>query len=69
MAIAMSPSLLDEVVQRGEVHFSTVTDSDLALDLDLEVEGPLDPEEPHDQLFRVEFEPEADQYEPISDDD
>jgi hypothetical protein len=70
VAIAMSPSLLDEVVERsGEVHFSTLTDSDLALDLDLEVDGPLDPEEADEQLARVEFEPEAEEYETIPDED
>jgi hypothetical protein len=67
VAVAMSPSVLKELVEYdGEAHFNSITDEDLVLDLDLEVGGPFDPEEPEDEFVRMEFEREAEEYESIS---
>jgi hypothetical protein len=63
-----SPCLhvLKELVEHdGETHFNSITDEDLVLDLDLEVGGPLDPEEPEDEFVRMEFEREAEDYESL----
>jgi hypothetical protein len=65
VAVAMSPSVLEEVVDNaGIVSFNAA--SDVILDLDLEVDE-LDPEKAEDQLARVEFAREAEEYEPIAD--
>jgi hypothetical protein len=66
VAVAMSPSVLKQVVDNdGKVSFNAA--SDVILDLDHEVDE-LDPEKAEDQLVRVEFECEAEEYEPIADD-
>ena len=57
--LAMSPSVLDEVVEssydRGSVRFTV--DEDMALELDIPDCRRLEPdEEPEDQIARVEFE-------------
>lgn len=65
VAVAMSPSVLKEVVDNdGIVSFNAA--SDVILDLDLEIDE-LDPERAEDQLARVEFAREAEEYEPIAD--
>lgn len=71
--IAMSPSALAEVVERfrdepGPVLFNAA-DDDVLLELDLRELVELDPQEPHDELARVEFDHEPDDYEPITDDE
>ena len=62
--IAMSPSVLDDLVtdfyDRGSVRFNA--DEDLAVELNIEV-GELDPEnEPEDRGARVEFVREPEDY-------
>jgi hypothetical protein len=69
--IAMSPSVVDELVESfydlGSVGFNA--DEDLAIELDLEVSD-LDPEEePEDQIARVEFRREPEDYLPMTDDE
>ena len=64
VAVAMSPSLLAEVVENGgEARFNSISDNDLALELELEVDA-LDPKEPEDEFVRMEFEREAEEYDP-----
>lgn len=67
----MSPSVLDDLVDDfydlGSVRFNA--DEDLAIELDILV-GDLNPEEePEDRPARVEFVREAEDYEPILDEE
>ena len=69
--IAMSPSVVDELVESfydlGSVRFNA--HEYLAIELDLEVSD-LDPEEePEDQIARIEFRREAEDYVPMTDDE
>ena len=67
VAVAMSPSLLAEVVENGgDVRFDSISDNDLALELELDVDA-LDPTEPEDEFLRMEFEREAEEYDPDED--
>jgi len=67
VAVAMSPSLLAEVVDNGgDVRFNSISDNDLALELELDVDA-LDPTEPEDEFLRMEFEREAEEYDPDED--
>jgi hypothetical protein len=67
VAVAMSPSLLAEVVENGgDVRFNSISDNDLALELELNVDA-LDPTEPEDEFLRMEFEREAEEYDPDED--
>jgi hypothetical protein len=69
--LAMSPSVLDDLVEDfydvGQVRFNA--DEDLALELSIEEVGELDPEEPQDLLARVEFVRDPEEYEPVADDE
>ena len=65
IALAMSPSLLSEVVQNdGEVVFNALTDEDLELELDIVAVGESDPDEPDDEFVRMEFETAPEEYVP-----
>ena len=69
--VAMSPSVLDELVRyfddEGLVRFNA--DDDLGIELDIEV-GELNPEEePQDRGARVEFVREAEDYVHIVDEE
>jgi hypothetical protein len=69
--LAMSPSVLDDLVEDfydvGSVRFNA--DDDLAIELDIEV-GELNPEEePQDLPARVEFVRDPEEYEPLADDE
>jgi hypothetical protein len=65
VAIAMSPSVLDQLVANGgEARFDSV-DKDVELDLVLQVGGHLNPEDPADEFSLMEFESEPEAYEPI----
>jgi hypothetical protein len=67
VAVAMSPSLLAEVVENdGDVRFNSISDNDLALELDLDIDA-VDPTEPEDEFLRMEFEREAEEYDPDED--
>jgi len=61
--LAMSPSVLDDLVEafhdRGSVRFNA--DDDLVLELDLEIREL----EPEDEMARVEFAREAEDYVPV----
>jgi hypothetical protein len=63
----MSPSLLAEVVENGgDARFNSISDNDLALELELDFDA-LDPTEPEDEFLRMEFEREAEEYDPDED--
>jgi hypothetical protein len=46
-----------------EARFNSISDNDLALELELEGDA-LDPKEPKDEFVRMEFEREAEEYDP-----
>jgi hypothetical protein len=63
----MSPPLLAEVVENGgDARFNSISDNDLALELELDFDA-LDPTEPEDEFLRMEFEREAEEYDPDED--
>jgi hypothetical protein len=69
VSVAMSPSVLEELVQNGGMaSFDSSMDKDVVLDLDVEV-GVLDPENPNDEFVRMEFERDVEEYEAVSDAD
>lgn len=61
--VAMSPSALQELVANGgEADFSSLTDDDVVLNLNLSDLVDLDPEREENEFVRMEFEPEVDEY-------